>query len=80
VLALLEEREYPKHSDETSVDKKSYDYLTKTPVISLTKEKINELEKQTREKQSQLNNLRKTTNLQLWKNDLEQIQKHLDAL
>lgn len=76
VLALLEERGYPKHSDDD--DKKSYDYLIRLPVISLTKERIEELEKQTREKQLQLENLKKKTGVQLWKDDLEEVQKHIE--
>lgn len=76
VITLLEERGYPKHSEDA--DKKSYDYLTRLPVISLTKERIEELEKQTSEKQKQLDSLRRKSDVQLWREDLESITKLIE--
>jgi DNA topoisomerase-2 len=82
VLALLEEKGFPKmcseHTDTTDNDsKKSYDYLVRMPVISMTKERIQDLETQTQNKQSQINELKKKTKVQLWKDDLQNLEKYL---
>lgn len=49
----------------------SYDYLLKMPLYSLTKEKIDDLEKQIAEKENKLNYYNKTTPENLWNVDLE---------
>lgn len=77
VLALLEERGFPKHTDSEDTSKKSYDYLVRMPVISLTKEKIEELEKQTRDKQAQIKELKMKTEVQMWRDDLQKLDKYL---
>lgn len=49
----------------------SYDYLLKMPLYSLTKEKIDDLEKQIAEKENKLNYYNKATSENLWNVDLE---------
>lgn len=50
----------------------SYDYLLKMPLYSLTKEKIDDLEKQIAEKENKLNYYNKATSENLWNVDLEE--------
>lgn len=74
IIKLLENKGYPKHTEDTSDNNtKSYDYLVKLPIISLTEERIIELEKQTRNKEDQLNTIINKSNKDLWKDDLESI-------
>jgi DNA topoisomerase-2 len=69
ILSLLEEKKFPKHNDE-------YDYLVKLPLISLTEEKINELNDQIQKKTSELNTLMNMTNKDIWRQDLLRISKN----
>ncbi len=77
VNSLLEEKKFPKH---TSADgeKPSYDYLVKMQLLALTKERIEELTKQKNHKKVQLEELQKKTAKDLWKEDLNNIQKLLE--
>lgn len=83
IIELLEEKKYPKlsytddNSDETNTNTKSYDYLIKMQLISLTKEKINELENLKNQREQELNILKSTTEKDLWKSDLDSILKLL---
>ena len=71
---LLEKSGYPKFGYENS-EVKSYDYLVRMQIVSLTGEKIDELNKQRDEKQRQLNNIKSKTEKDLWKDDLQGILK-----
>jgi DNA topoisomerase-2 len=71
---LLEKGGYPKFGYENS-EVKSYDYLVRMQIISLTGEKINELNKQRDEKQRALDNIKSKTEKDLWKDDLQDILK-----
>jgi DNA topoisomerase-2 len=77
VIALLEERGFSKYCDEESTTK-SYDYLIKLPLLSLTQERIEDLNKQTRSKQQQIDDLTNKTDKDLWKEDLKDICKYLN--
>ena len=71
---LLEKSGYPKFGYEDS-EVKSYDYLVRMQIVSLTGEKITELNKQRDEKQRELNNIKSKTEKDLWKDDLQKILK-----
>ena len=71
---LLEKGGYPKFGYENS-EVKSYDYLVRMQIVSLTGEKIDELNKQRDEKQRQLNNIKSKTEKDLWRQDLQDILK-----
>lgn len=64
IIKLLEERGYNKHEE-------SFDYLIKMELLSLSMERITELENQKNKKQEQLDTLMSKTEKQLWKDDLE---------
>ena len=70
IISLLEERKYPKHPEH-----KTYDYLVMMPIVSLSKEKIEELTKSRDKKQIELQTLQSKTPKQLWKEDLVHLQK-----
>jgi len=91
IITLLEKREYPKintnketqnvqeentqqNTQDTTND---YDYLIKMPLVSLSKERIEDLEKQCKNKDTELRRLQKTTDKELWKADLMDIQDKL---
>jgi DNA topoisomerase-2 len=76
IISLLEEREYPKIKSEESDSESTqsdYDYLIKMPLVNLSKEKIEDLQKQCVHKESELNKLQHTSNKELWKSDLDDI-------
>jgi DNA topoisomerase-2 len=75
IVSLLEERKYPKHPQH-----KNYDYLVMMPIVSLSKEKIDELTKSRDSKQHQLDTLKNKSEKQLWKEDLVNLQKTIDLL
>ena len=56
---------------------KSFDYLVRMPLISLSLEKIRELENHRDTRQTELNDLQSKTERDLWKNDLQDILKML---
>lgn len=73
---LLEKSGYPKFGYENS-EEKSYDYLVRMQIVSLTQEKIVDLNKQKDEKQRQLDYIKSKTEKDLWRDDLEIILKTL---
>lgn len=90
VVKLLDKKGFYKYNDkdesETDKDKDSeeeklssnhFDYLIKMPLISLTFERIEGLNKQTIEKERQLNELLGKTEKDLWKEDIQNIAKYL---
>jgi DNA gyrase/topoisomerase IV subunit B len=81
IVNLLEERDYPKLKVETkgedNQNQKTYDYLVRMPIISLSEEKIMELENQRDIRQNELSTLQSKTDKDLWKQDLDNILKLL---
>lgn len=83
IIELLKSKQYPTHSDNENDNKndeksnKSYDYLIRLPLISLTLEKIDELKSQVVKKQNELNDIRNKTEKDLWKQDLLSLQKYI---
>lgn len=75
----LEKKDYPKMGRNLE-DEKSYDYLLSMNLYSLTKEKIDELEKQEKDKQTLYNNLKKTSPEELWKSELKELDEYLDKI
>lgn len=55
----------------------NYDYLVKMPLLSLTKERVTELKNEETSKRQELETIKKTTEKEMWKNDLEQVKKAL---
>lgn len=76
IFTTLAERKYPKHSVDSEATP-SYEYLVRMPLVSLTKDKIDELQKQIDEKQRLLIALRAKTPVQLWRDDLAEVEKLL---
>jgi DNA topoisomerase-2 len=70
ILSLLEEHKFPKQND-------NYDYLVKMPLISMTAEKIDDLTAQIKKKTTELDVLLKSSNKDLWRQDLQCILKNL---
>jgi DNA topoisomerase-2 len=69
----LTELEYPELS--TNINSKpSYDYLVGMPMWSLTQEKIDELEANFNEKETELNKYKNTTTKDLWLGELEELE------
>jgi DNA topoisomerase-2 len=71
VISILEEKGFPKYSE--SNESGSYDYLIHMQMVSLTLEKINELQKQRNQKEIELKELLAKTEKELWKMDLNKI-------
>lgn len=55
-----------------------YDYLLNMPISSLTAEKIAELHRSVKKTETNLDELKKTTPEDLWRKDLDQLEKHLN--
>lgn len=70
MISLLEEREYP-------LVENTYDYLTRMPIISMTSDKIRELENQCENKLQELKDITSKTEKDLWKIDLNKVLKEL---
>jgi DNA topoisomerase-2 len=80
IISLLEERDYPKLTCDINSENentKSFDYLVRMPLISLSLEKIRELENHRDTKQRELNDLQNKTERDLWRDDLNNILKML---
>ena len=74
IMDLLEKQKFEKFAidiDETS--DKSYDYLTRMPIISMTKEKIEELENQCKRKKKEVKDLTVKSKEDLWMDDLKEL-------
>lgn len=65
IFSLLNSKGYSKHPEEHS-----YDFLIRMQIASLTKEKIEELDNQTEEKERDLEDLQNKTEKDLWREDL----------
>lgn len=81
----MEKNKYPKLSfnidtedTEDNKDKESsYDYLVKMQLVSLSSEKIKELQNQRNNKQKELDILQSKTEKDLWKDDLHSLINNL---
>jgi DNA topoisomerase-2 len=73
IEAQLISNEFPKHED-------SYSYLLSMPIYNLTQEKIEELKKQEKNKQTEYNNLIKKTINELWLDDLNDLENQYDMI
>lgn len=70
IFKMLQKEGYPLHPEE-----KSFEYLIRMQISSLTSEKIDELEKNTISKRKELGDLQSKTEKDLWKEDLIELQK-----
>ena len=80
----LEEEKKDEDEDEEEISgslvpAKEYDYLLSMPLWSLTHEKVDELLKNKENKLSEIEILSKTTEYQLWENDIEKFLQVLDV-
>lgn len=70
ITNLLVQRKYPNQEG-------SYDYLLNLPVYAFTLERIESLNKQVQNKQAELDYIKSKTDKELWKVDLEELNKLL---
>ena len=81
IIQLLEKNKYPKLSLQIDTDNENescspnYDYLVKMQLVSLSSEKIKELQNQRDSKEKELSILQSKTEKDLWKDDLHSILK-----
>jgi DNA topoisomerase-2 len=71
----LEKLEFPKLSEN-----KSYDYLVQMPIYSLSKEKIDELQKKIDNLEEELAIIEKTTEIERWKMELLELKKIIEKI
>jgi len=78
IIEKLVKRSYPKMSYdlEATEEEKSYKYLTAMALFSLTKEKIEELNKEYEAKKTEYDDYNSTTSLELWKREIDEFIKH----
>ena len=84
---LLQDQKYDKfgagdldNDNETESEnesERSFDYLTRMPIISMSLEKVNELENTCKEKRKELETLANKTDKDLWREDLLELQSKL---
>ena len=67
----LEGFKFPRLGKNKNDDNVSYDYLLGMPVYNLTKEKIDELKKQSDDKETEYNSLKELTCEEIWLSELE---------
>ena len=72
IIDKLVELEFPMLS--TTDDEKSYDYITGIPLFHLTLEKIEELNDRLKEKEEELDYVKKTTPIEFWRNELKEFE------
>lgn len=79
---LLEEQKYDKFGTNTDEGEdggeRSFDYLTRMPIITMSLEKVNELENACKEKRKELEALSSKSDRDLWKDDLLELQSKLN--
>lgn len=74
----LEERGYPKFGDEEDTEKMNYNYLMFMRIQSLTKKKIEELERLHENKLAEYQRLESKTEKDLWKDDLYELREMIE--
>jgi DNA topoisomerase-2 len=77
IIQKLEELNFPRLSN-TGEDK-SYDYITSIPLFNLTEEKIEELNNKLKEKEKELEYVKVTTPIQMWKIELKELLKEYNT-
>lgn len=70
IIEYLREHDFPTHDD-------SYDYLIKMPIHNLTYEKKKELERESSDRHSMLQDIRGRSLQQMWTDDLDALEKKL---
>jgi DNA topoisomerase-2 len=82
ILNILEKQGFEQFGKEDIDDSEdvecSFDYLIRMPIISMTKEKIEELDNQCKNKKKEVKDLLSKTREDLWKIDLEELLSKLD--
>ena len=71
IINKLIELKFPELS--TSKDNKSYDYITSIPLFNLTLEKIDELNDKLKEKEKELDYVKTTPSIEVWKQELKEL-------
>lgn len=71
LIGKLEELEFPKLSTNESTEK-SYKYLTSMYILSLTKDKVEELQNEKDNKEAELSEYRKKTEEEIWEKELDE--------
>jgi DNA topoisomerase-2 len=74
IIARLEELNYPKLAIDN--DKESYDYLINIPILSLSEEKINELEDKYKNKEQELIKVNACSEEETWKRELHELREN----
>ena len=69
---LADEDEEKEDEENAELGAADYDYLLSMPIWSLTKERIDRLQKQIGEREEEVNTLSKLTPHDIWKNDLDE--------
>jgi DNA topoisomerase-2 len=76
----LEDKKYPRWNSDINApdDKKTYGYILDMPLYSLTREKIEDLEKKYRDKKKDLDELKKKSLEEIWTDELDEFEKAYD--
>jgi DNA topoisomerase-2 len=77
IIGDLVKYEFPKLSNsiKSSEEDKSYDYITSMGLFTMTKEKMDDLEKEIELKQAELDSYVKTTIKELWLKELKEFEE-----
>ena len=70
IIDKLVELEFP---ELCTTGEKSYDYITSIPLFNLTHEKIEELNNRLKEKEEELHNIKTTSSIDIWRNELKEL-------
>lgn len=75
IIKKLEKKGYPKlsHNIDATEDEKTYRYVTDMQLFSLTEEKIDELNKEYKNKQKEYDEYNSTTAIELWRKELNDL-------
>jgi DNA topoisomerase-2 len=71
LIERLEDDEYKKHNE-------TFDYILRIPIYNLTKDKVQELEKEYNDLQSEINTIEATTEMMMWKHELSIFEKEYE--
>ena len=73
IIKDIEKNKFPKLA--VKDEEKSYDYIVNIPLFSLTKEKIDELKEKLINKEEELENVKVTTEKEMWRSELKEFLK-----
>jgi DNA topoisomerase-2 len=76
VNAMLKEKGYEKIS--RTEEEPNFNYLVKMPMDSVTEENVDRLKKQKKQKEMEIETLTATSEGELWRNDLDELEKQYD--